>query len=153
MYPCALHVSANNMSPNFHPTATSCRHSTSINIRGACTIQLPKTHLSPPQQSSGALYCTDKLRPCPSLLVANTGATDHMIPDKSAFISYHPVTGRHIRMGNNSFAPILGTGLAIISLKGKRILIQDCLHVSALRNPLYSLRAHQVWCTPRWAKK
>jgi hypothetical protein len=46
-------------------------------------------------------------------------------------------------MGNNSFALILGTGLAIISLNGKIILIQDCLHVPALRNPLYSLRAHQ----------
>jgi hypothetical protein len=68
---------------------------------------------------------------------------DHMIPDKSAFISYHPVTGRRFHMGNNSFAPILGTGLAIISLNGKCILIRDCLHVPALRNPLYSIRAHQ----------
>ncbi len=66
-----------------------------------------------------------------------------MIPDKSAFISYQTVSGRRVRMGNNLFAPILGTGSAIISLNGKRILIQDCLHIPALRNPLYSLRAHQ----------
>jgi hypothetical protein len=46
-----------------------------------------------------------------------------MIPDKSAFISYQPVSGRCIRMGNNSFAPILRIGLVIISLNGKRILI------------------------------
>jgi hypothetical protein len=46
-------------------------------------------------------------------------------------------------MGNNSFAPILGSGTAIISLNGKKILIWDCLHVSMLLNPLYSLRAHQ----------
>jgi hypothetical protein len=46
-------------------------------------------------------------------------------------------------MGNNFFAPILGIGSAVIALNGKRILIRDCLHVPALRNPLYSLRAHQ----------
>jgi hypothetical protein len=46
-------------------------------------------------------------------------------------------------MGNNSFAPILGYGTAIISLNGKKILIRDCLHVPDLRYPLYSLRAHQ----------
>jgi hypothetical protein len=66
-----------------------------------------------------------------------------MIPNKSAFISYRPVSDHRIPMRNNSFAPILGTGLAIISLNGKCILIQDCLHVPALPNPLYSLRAHQ----------
>jgi hypothetical protein len=46
-------------------------------------------------------------------------------------------------MGNNSFAPILGMGSAVIVVNGIQILIQDCLHVPALRNPLYSLRAHQ----------
>ena len=46
-------------------------------------------------------------------------------------------------MGNNSFAPILGSGSAVIAINGKQILIRDCLHVPALRNPLYSLRAHQ----------
>jgi hypothetical protein len=66
-----------------------------------------------------------------------------MLPDKSAFISYYPVSGRRVIMGNNSFAPILGHGTAVISLNGKKILIRDCLHVPDLRNPLYSLRAHQ----------
>ena len=66
-----------------------------------------------------------------------------MLPDKSAFISYRPGTHRHVRMGNNSFAPILGSGLAVISVNGRLILHRDCLHVPALRNPLYSLRAHQ----------
>ncbi len=78
-----------------------------------------------------------------SLLVADTGATDHMLPDKSAFISYRPVVYRWVRMGDNSFAPILGTGFVVIAVNGKCILIQDCLHVPALRNPLYSVHAHQ----------
>jgi hypothetical protein len=78
-----------------------------------------------------------------SLLVADTGATDHMLPENSAFISYRPAVYCWVRMGNNFFAQILGTGSAVFAVNGKRILIQDCLHVPALRNPLYSLRAHQ----------
>jgi hypothetical protein len=66
-----------------------------------------------------------------------------MLPDKCAFISYRPVTGRRFWMGNNSFAPILGSGSAVIEINGKHIPIRDCLHVPALQNPLYSLRAHQ----------
>ena len=66
-----------------------------------------------------------------------------MIPDKSVFISCRPVSGRRVRMGNNSFAPILGSGSAVIAINGKGILIMEGLHVPALRNPLYSLRAHQ----------
>lgn len=35
-------------------------------------------------------------------------------------------------MGDNSFAPILGSGSAVINMNGKCILIRDCLHVTAL---------------------
>jgi hypothetical protein len=78
-------------------------------------------------------------RNCTSLLDADSGATDHMLPNKSAFTSYYPVEGRRVRMGNNSFAPIFGHGTAIISLNGKKTLIRNCLHVPGLCNPLYSL--------------
>jgi hypothetical protein len=43
-----------------------------------------------------------------------------MLPNKSAFISYHTVTGQRVRMGNNSFATIAGYGATIISLNRKR---------------------------------
>ena len=49
-------------------------------------------------------------------VVTDTGATDHMVPDRGAFISYKSIQGLHVRMGNNSFAPVLGWGTAIISL-------------------------------------
>ena len=52
------------------------------------------------------------------LVVADTGATDHMVPDPSAFISYKSVHSLQVRMGNNSFAPVLGHGMAIILLNG-----------------------------------
>jgi hypothetical protein len=130
-----------------HPI-TTCNHSTpqsSHDPVGICTIKLPKHVMAllqnPPAHSIAIPFLADG-HPL-SLLVADTGATDHMLPDKSAFISYRPVVNCRVRMGNNSFAPILGTGSTVFAVNGKRILIQDCLHVPALRNPLYSLRAHQ----------
>ncbi len=39
--------------------------------------------------------------------VADSGVTDHMFPDKLAFISCKPVTNLQVRMGNNSYLPIL----------------------------------------------
>jgi hypothetical protein len=76
------------------------------------------------------------------LVVADTGVTDHMVPDHSAFISYKAIRNLRVRMGKNSFAPVLGRGTAIISLNGQRILIRHVLHVPLLLVPLYSLRAH-----------
>jgi hypothetical protein len=76
------------------------------------------------------------------LVAADTGATDHMLPNRSAFISYKSVWHLLVRMGNNSYAPVLGRGTAIVPLNGQRLLIQDVLHVPALWVPLYSLQAH-----------
>ena len=105
------------------------------------TVYLPKTVLTllanPPAWSIPHTQGASSKRM--SLVVADTGATDHMLPNKSAFFSYYPVTGRRARMGNNSFAPIAGYGTAIISLNGKMILIPKCLHVLDLCNPLHSL--------------
>ena len=76
------------------------------------------------------------------LVVADTGATDHMVPDRSAFISYKAIWNIRVCMGNNSFAPVLGQGTTIILLNGQRILIHHVLHLPALWVPLYSLQAH-----------
>ncbi len=78
--------------------------------------------------------------------VADSGATNHMFPDKAAFISYKAVTNLQVRMGINSFLPVLGRGSAVISLNGQKILVWNALHVPGLGVPLYSFRAH---CTQR----
>jgi hypothetical protein len=77
-----------------------------------------------------------------SLFVANTGATDHMTPDKSVFISYKAIADLQVCMGNNSFVPVLGCGTAIFSLNSQRVLVQNVFHDPGLTVPLYSLRAH-----------
>jgi hypothetical protein len=73
---------------------------------------------------------------------ADTGATDHMLPKKAAFISYKLVSNLQVCMGNNSFLLVLGCGTAVISLNGQHVLIQNALHVPGLMMPLYSLQAH-----------
>jgi hypothetical protein len=101
-------------------------------------INLPSTLIKSllkaiPTTNGGTPFC---------LVVADTGAMDHMVPDRSAFISYKSVHCLQVRMGNNSFALVLGCGTAIISLNGQRLLIRHVLHVPELWVPLYSLRAH-----------
>jgi hypothetical protein len=83
--------------------------------------------------------------------MADSGATDHMFPDKSAFISYRLVTNLQVQMGNNSFLPVLGCGSEIISLNGQHILVRNALHVPGLVVPLYSPRAQRLyWCVLCW---
>jgi hypothetical protein len=142
VYPNASHAATEPLdtSSEFKP---NCRRTTSsIDPHSVRTTPLPKQAIAllqnPPAHSTARV--PDAAH---SLLVADTGATDHMILEKCAFISYWPVSGCQVHMGNNSFTPILGSGSAVIAINGKRILIQECLHVLALRNPLYSLRAHQ----------
>jgi hypothetical protein len=126
-YPSAFHAtaddptssstSAGNPDLGILSSPTSCRRSTSIDPKGVKTILLPKLVLAllanPPAHSTAFAFLTS--RPASSLLVADTGATDHMIQNKSAFISYKPATGCRVRMGNNLFAPILGTSAGCVS--------------------------------------
>ena len=73
------------------------------------------------------------------LVVANTSATDHMLPNWTASISYKAMHNLRVHMGNSSYAPVI----PINYLNGPRLLmIRNILHVPALRVPLYSLLAH-----------
>ncbi len=116
--------------------------------QGVKTIYLPKMVLALLQNPCTQDQAQTRGGPYTTLLVADTGGTDHMFPDKSAFISYYPIKERRVCMGNISFALILGYRTAIISLNGKKILVRDGLHVPDLRNPLYiskPISASMVW--------
>jgi hypothetical protein len=73
-----------------------------------------------------------------TLLIADSGVTDHMFPDQSVFVLHKSITHLQVRMGNNSLAPVLGVGTAVFSLNGKRygsdLLARSC----SLQSPLYS---------------
>ncbi len=99
-----------------------------------------------PQCLQAIIACMMKASISPSLgchfSVVDTGATDHMFPNKLAFISYKSIPNLQVWMGNNSFLPVLGHGTTIISLNGQRVLVCNALHVPGLAVPLYSLRTH-----------
>jgi hypothetical protein len=116
--------------------------STSLHIPAAlalCTIILPK-HL----QAIIAQMTKDSISPCLGcrFSVADTGATDHMFPDKLTFISYKSIPNLQVWMGNNSFLPVLRRSTTIISLNGQRVLVCNALHVPGLTDLFYSLCAH-----------
>jgi hypothetical protein len=100
-------------------------------------ISLPKTLLS-----AIRAVCKSSIRGPSCTVFADTGATNHMLPDALAFISYKRVMDLSVRMGNNSFVPVLGWGTAVFSLNGKQVLVRNTLHIPDLAVPLYSLRAH-----------
>ncbi len=137
-----------------YPTLTpSCNHSQVISSwspafsSGGHTANATSTScISLPQSLMQAIRLLAKssvgITSVGGLVVTDTGATDHMLPDKLAFISYKRVVGLSVRMGNNSFVLVLCRGTALFSLNGKCLLVRNALHVPGLAVPLYSLRAH-----------
>ncbi len=113
------------------PVSPSVAYTTTISLLLSITQILDRLSLTPSAPTSVGRFA-----------VADTGATDHMVPDKLAFISYKHVIGLNVRMGNNSYVPVQGRGSAIFALNGKRVLIQNVLHVPGLAVPLYSLQTH-----------
>ena len=137
-YPSCSHVSVTSSSPSLLPSALVSRRSTSL-----ASSDTPPS-ISSALQSLLSRLSTSSISPDSyrRLAVADSGATDHMFPDKSAFISYKSTSHLKVRMGNNSHLPVLARGSAIISLNGQRVLVRNALHVPGLAMPLYSLRAH-----------
>ncbi len=75
---------------------------------------------------------------------ADTGATDHMFPDKLAFISHKSIPNLQVWMGNNSSLPVLGHSTAIISINGQRHSHSQC--ITCVRSRGSTL---QPLCTPQ----
>jgi hypothetical protein len=71
------------------------------------------------------------IKPSMRFVVTDTGATDHMLPNKLVFISYKAILNLQVCRGS-----------VVVSLNGQRILIHNALHIPSLVVPLYSLRAH-----------
>jgi hypothetical protein len=135
-------LSDNNNPSNFSATGyvvASARHTvaTSCNYISSAISATVQHHIK--NNAASIAMLTDDAECC-----ADTGATDHMLPDYDAFYSYHKCSGRFVTLGDSTKLPIHGFGTAIICLNGKNILIRNALHVPALRSPLYSLRRHRL---------
>jgi hypothetical protein len=110
IYPRASHATAELLGPASESSCStellgpasqsSCRRTTSpMDPKGIRTVQLPKLVLAlldnPPAHSTSVVPAKHGSMHT-NLIVADTGATNHMLPDKSTFISYRPVTGRRV---------------------------------------------------------
>ena len=75
---------------------------------------------------------------------SDTGATDTMWPDYSAFISYLKTPGVQVKLGDGTMLDSPGKSSVKVSLNGKFIILRHVLYVTALQDPLYSLRKHTL---------
>lgn len=83
------------------------------------------------------------------LAVTDTGTTEHIIPERLAFISYRKFTKSRASLGNISYIQILGEGTSIISLTGKTVMVRNALYLlgdalSSLQ-PACSYKATRMW--------
>jgi hypothetical protein len=131
------------------PYSPSCYHVSLISSILASAL-LSRLQVCQPCLSSALQQLLKNLSLLPAILplhhgqlaVADTGATNHMVPDKSCFISYKSISGLLVQMGNNSYVSVLGRGTATFALNGKCILVRSDLHIPGLAVLLYSLRTH-----------
>jgi hypothetical protein len=110
----------------------------SLDLSGWTVIKLPSKLVSALLKAMSL----EALGAALQLVVADTGATDHMLLDRSAFNSHKLVRNLHMHMGKNSYAMVLGQGMAIISLNSQLLLFRGVLHIPALWVTRYSLCAH-----------
>lgn len=75
--------------------------------------------------------------------IADSGATHHLWPDYSAFVSYKEISNKFVSLADGTRAPIKGIGDIAVSLGGRRILIRNVYYVPSLNAPLYSLGSHR----------
>jgi len=145
------HVKSNTSVGLYHVSVETLDCSPTLHL---CTAPSPRALLSKcivlPDCLNLLLFCMSVPSISPSestgsgscFTVADTGAADHMFPDKSAFISYTRIPSLQVRTGNNSYLLVLGLGTAINSLNGQWVLVHHALHVPGLAVSLYSLHAH-----------
>ena len=106
-----------------HPRLCS-PNAMSFRIASTCSLLRCRRLLYLPKQSPGSGS---------RFTVADTGATNHMFPDKSMFKSYTRIPNLQVWMGNNSYLPVLGRGTPIIFLNGQQVLVHHALHVPCPR--------------------
>ena len=77
-------------------------------------VPMPTCHSTTPGSSARAFSRTPTLSSdstsFSSVLIVDSGATDHMWPNYLAFTSYCPLTGRYVMLADGNHAPVTGVG-------------------------------------------
>jgi len=90
--------------------------------------------------SSSQLNSAQESSPHHFKLIVDSGCTRHMVPFRSAFISYKDTPNSYVILADKSRVPCLGTGVVYFTLQNKSVLLHEVLHVPKLRSPLLSVR-------------
>ena len=73
-------------------------------------------------------------------LNVDSGCTWHMVPFRSAFITYRETPDSYVILADKSKVACSSLGTVQFSLQDKSIILHDVLHVPKLRSPLLSVR-------------
>jgi hypothetical protein len=125
------HLCNTNFSAAKSEVVASARH-VSTSLAEAAKVALASPH-------SKVSSCNTSHQEC----CADSGATEHMLNDYDAFVSYHPCRNEYVTLGDDTKLKIYGRGSARFMLNGRVIQVRNALHVPDLRAPLYSLRRHR----------
>ena len=75
--------------------------------------------------------------------IIDSGATQHMTPNRQAFLTYQPISNRKVFLGDNGMVEAIGMGCIVVEVMVKGVLrkirIQDALHVPKLHANLLSV--------------
>ena len=78
-------------------------------------------------------------------LVVDSGASQHMITERSKFLRYWPMDGRVQQAGKSDSLKAIGQGDCLIEVEGSsgttQVLLKGCWHVPDLDQNLLSIRA------------
>ena len=67
-----------------------------------------------------------------TVLCADSGASEDMLPDYSTFKTYHRLTNSYATLGDTTKLPIEGIGTTVYTLNGRTIPTSNALHIPAL---------------------
>jgi hypothetical protein len=112
-------------------------------LNDICSTNSEVPGSEPHNVSLSSLSAAKILNAKSKVAIADSGATHHLWPDRSAFVSYKKVSNKYISLADKSTAPIEGIGDIAVSLNGKKVLIRNVYHAPSLKAPLYSLGAHR----------
>eukprot|EP00804_Cyclotella_cryptica_P030485 CCRYP_008549-RA/>CCRYP_008549-RA protein AED:0.36 eAED:0.17 QI:0/0/0/0.8/1/1/5/0/922 len=133
-----------------YPYVVSACHA---NVSPPVTTRYVSTALNTLATKHLCSHATSIAHPIPNATqaVADSGATDNMFPDYSAFISYHHQHNRFVTLGDHTKLPILGVGSAKIKLNGKVVILHDTVDNLVSYEPLgNSVPTIKIdYCQPR----
>ena len=110
---------------------------TSYSAAAACKAKSPSSLYFPSVHdscigSSSHIASSVASSPPPSVLIADSGATDHMWPHYEACTSYTLLSTKYVTLADDTHSSVVGIGSIKILLGGHIVGVRNVLHVPSL---------------------